>query len=135
MPHLHLNQIMVLGRLVSRQALSSLPLLFLLIPVVHTTWPPWTERPNNPQVLSLQAEHGFGFSPERVHWRSNARTWQKRQTVWLKEDGEYLTIAICLPRQAEVEVESVRFSSDGWKKEAAVLIDGKEVRRPLVAVR
>lgn len=86
-------------------------------------------QPGNAVVLDFHAEAAVGFSPTRLRWRSNARgpPGSGGRTVWLKEDRESLSFAICLPRASEVQVQEVRFSSDGWKKEGAVMVDGEEV--------
>nr|KAG5703191.1 hypothetical protein BaRGS_027356 [Batillaria attramentaria] len=73
------------------------------------------------KVVYFEAEDGTGFEADYSHWRSNARG---RKAVWLRKDGDYLTIDFCLPRDTEVAVEEVRFSSDGWAKMGAIYIDG-----------
>nr|KAG5703185.1 hypothetical protein BaRGS_027350 [Batillaria attramentaria] len=75
-------------------------------------------------VIDLEAEHGDGFDARNAHWRSNA--WGKK-AVWLRDDGDYLTIHICVPRKTEVAVEQIWFSNDGWKKTAVIYIDGIKI--------
>jgi hypothetical protein len=47
--------------------------------------------------------------------------------VWLRNDGDVISFVICMPRAEEVQVEQVVYSTDGWGKHGAVLIDRQEV--------
>ena len=71
----------------------------------------------------IEAEDGYGFSADSVHWRSNA---EGNKTVWLRKD-ENLRFNFCLPASDKITVEEIRYSTDGLEMEGAVLIDDNEV--------
>ena len=76
-----------------------------------------------PAAFYLEAEQGEGFQPDNAHTRANARD---GLAVWLRGE-ERLTFTFCLTADDNMTVMEVRFSSDGYEKEGAVLVDGTEV--------
>lgn len=75
-------------------------------------------------VLDLQAEDTVGYDPANARWRSNA---SNARSVLLQRDGDFLRFVICLPSDMQVFVEDVRYSTDGWSKIGAILVDEQEV--------
>ncbi|PVD38210.1 hypothetical protein C0Q70_00821 [Pomacea canaliculata] len=74
-------------------------------------------------VLDLQAEDTVGYDPANARWRSNA---SNARSVLLQRDGDFLRFVICLPSDMQVFVEDVRYSTDGWSKIGAILVDEQE---------
>ena len=78
---------------------------------------------NDSTSFYIEAEDGYGFSADSVHWRSNA---EGKKTVWLRKD-ENLRFNFCLPASDNITLEEIRYSTDGLEMEGAVLIDDSEV--------
>ena len=86
---------------------------------------------NDSTSFYIEAEDGYGFSADSVHWRSNA---EGNKTVWLRKD-ENLRFNFCLPASDKITVEEIRYSTDGLEMEGAVLIDDNEVSRRFLIQR
>ena len=76
-------------------------------------------------LLQLEAEDGVGTnSAQHISVRGNA---SGSRTLWLEDEGDEVTVPVCLPWRDLLQVMEVRFSVDGPAALVSVFVDSIEV--------